>query len=70
MRARSVLEPTAFQTREVVVAMEQDSGIRVAVPRVDGGMVVVTQRLRLPGQAFGKFQLRRARISKFTPSCA
>src|SRR5262249_18595610 len=38
--ARAVLEATAFQTREVVEAMEQDSGKSVDVIRVDGGMVV------------------------------
>jgi glycerol kinase len=38
--ARAVLEATAFQTREVVEAMEKDSGIRLDVLRVDGGMVV------------------------------
>jgi glycerol kinase len=37
--ARAVLEATAFQTREVVEAMERDSGIRMAVLRTDGGMV-------------------------------
>lgn len=37
--ARAVLEATAFQTREVVEAMEQDSGQPVDVVRVDGGMV-------------------------------
>ena len=37
--ARAVLEATAFQTREVVEAMEQDSGITLEVLRVDGGMV-------------------------------
>src|SRR5205085_5556067 len=37
--ARAVLEATAFQTREVVEAMEMDSGIPLAVLRVDGGMV-------------------------------
>jgi glycerol kinase len=37
--ARAVLEATAFQTREVVEAMEQDSGITLDVLRVDGGMV-------------------------------
>ena len=37
--ARAVLEATAFQTREVVEAMEQDSGIPVTVLRTDGGMV-------------------------------
>ena len=37
--ARAALEATAFQTREVVEAIEQDSGIRLDVLRVDGGMV-------------------------------
>jgi glycerol kinase len=36
---RAVLEATAFQTRDVVEAMEQDSGIKLNVLRVDGGMV-------------------------------
>jgi glycerol kinase len=38
--ARAVLEATAYQTREVVDAMEKDSGIALANLRVDGGMVV------------------------------
>jgi glycerol kinase len=37
--ARAALEATAFQTREVVEAMEKDSGIPIAVLRTDGGMV-------------------------------
>lgn len=37
--ARAVLEATAFQTREVVEAMEKDAGVPVAVLRTDGGMV-------------------------------
>jgi glycerol kinase len=37
--ARAVLEATAFQTREVVEAMEKDSGIALDILRVDGGMV-------------------------------
>ncbi len=37
--ARAVLESTAFQTREVLEAMEKDSGISLQVLRVDGGMV-------------------------------
>jgi glycerol kinase len=36
--ARSVLEATAFQTREVFEAMEKDSGIKLAELKVDGGM--------------------------------
>ena len=37
--ARAALEATAYQTREVVEAIERDSGIRLDVLRVDGGMV-------------------------------
>ena len=37
--ARAALEATAFQTREVIEAMERDAGIRVDTLRVDGGMV-------------------------------
>jgi glycerol kinase len=37
--ARAVLEATAFQTREVVEAMEKDAGIPLGVLRTDGGMV-------------------------------
>jgi len=36
---RAVLEATAFQTREVLGAMQQDSAIRIPELRVDGGMV-------------------------------
>jgi glycerol kinase len=37
--ARAVLEATAFQTREVIEAMEADSHIRLDQLRTDGGMV-------------------------------
>jgi glycerol kinase len=37
--ARAALEATAFQTRDVTGAMEQDSGIALNQLRVDGGMV-------------------------------
>jgi glycerol kinase len=37
--ARAVLEATAFQTREVLEAMEKDSGIALDILRTDGGMV-------------------------------
>jgi glycerol kinase len=37
--ARAVLEATAFQTREVVEAMNADSGVALASLKVDGGMV-------------------------------
>jgi glycerol kinase len=38
--ARAVLEATAYQTREVLTAMESDSGTALKELRVDGGMVV------------------------------
>ena len=37
--ARAVLEATAFQTRDVLEAMEKDSGITLDALRTDGGMV-------------------------------
>ncbi len=38
--ARAALEATAFQTWEVLEAMEKDAGIAITSLRVDGGMVV------------------------------
>jgi glycerol kinase len=37
--ARAALEATAWQTREVVDAMQRDTGLTLAALRVDGGMV-------------------------------
>jgi glycerol kinase len=37
--ARAALEATAFQTREVLDAMEKDSGVNLTALKVDGGMV-------------------------------
>ena len=47
--ARAVLEATAFQVREVVDAMANDSGIALDVLRADGGMV--TNELLMQFQA-------------------
>jgi glycerol kinase len=38
--ARAALEATAYQTREVLDAMNQDSGVPLKALKVDGGMVV------------------------------
>ncbi len=38
--ARAVLEATAYQTREVLDAMEKDCGVELKELKVDGGMVV------------------------------
>jgi len=37
--ARASLEATAYQTREVLDAMEKDSGVKLSALKVDGGMV-------------------------------
>ena len=37
--ARAALEATAFQTKEILDAMEKDTGIKLASLKVDGGMV-------------------------------
>ncbi len=38
--ARATLEATAYQTKEILEAMEEDSGVKLKVLKVDGGMVV------------------------------
>ena len=38
--ARAALEATAYQTREVIDAMQADSGMELTALKVDGGMVV------------------------------
>ena len=38
--ARAALEATAYQTREVLDAMEKNSGVQLKALKVDGGMVV------------------------------
>jgi glycerol kinase len=38
--ARAALEATAYQTWDVLAAMERDAGVKVSALRVDGGMVV------------------------------
>jgi glycerol kinase len=37
--ARAVLEANAYQTRDIVEAMNQDSGVKLSKLKVDGGMV-------------------------------
>jgi glycerol kinase len=38
--ARAALESTAYQTRDILEAMEKDSGVELNALKVDGGMVV------------------------------
>jgi len=51
--ARAVLEATAFQTREVVEAMEADSGVRLAELKVDGGMTANDLLMRFQADQLG-----------------
>jgi glycerol kinase len=37
--ARAVLEASAYQTRDIVAAMNKDSGVELSKLKVDGGMV-------------------------------
>ena len=38
--ARAALEATAYQTKDIILAMEQDSGTKLKTLKVDGGMTV------------------------------
>lgn len=51
--ARAVLEATAWQTREVADAMEQDSGIKTETLKVDGGMVVNNTLMQFQSDVLG-----------------
>jgi glycerol kinase len=58
--ARSVLEAAAFQTREVVEAMEKDSGVLVSVLRTDGGMVENELLMQFQADILGRTVVRPA----------
>lgn len=60
--ARAVLEATAYQTLDVVNAMEQDSGIKLSSLRVDGGMVM--------NQLLMKFQADMLNTQVVSPAIA
>ncbi|MBV8732915.1 MAG: glycerol kinase, partial [Acidobacteriia bacterium] len=60
--ARAVLEATAFQTREVIEAMERDSGDILQALRVDGGMTVNHLLMQFQADI-----LRRTVVSPSTP---
>ena len=51
--ARAVLEATAFQTREVLDAMNADSGVPLTELRVDGGMVVNDMLMQFQADLLG-----------------
>jgi glycerol kinase len=51
--ARAVLEATAWQTREVLDAMNADSGVPLTSLKVDGGMVYNNLLMQLQADALG-----------------
>lgn len=63
--ARAVLEATAFQVREVVEAMEKDSGIDLQVLRADGGMVKNELLMQFQSDILGK-PVVRPKVSETT----
>jgi len=50
---RAALEATAYQTREVLDAMEQDSGVQLTALKVDGGMVHNTLLMQFQADILG-----------------
>ncbi len=51
--ARAVLEATAYQTREVLDAMEADSGVKLAELKVDGGMTANEMLMQFQADQLG-----------------
>jgi len=56
--ARAVLEATAFQTREVLDAMNADSGLDLTELRVDGGMVENNLLMQFQADVLGRDVVR------------
>jgi glycerol kinase len=63
--ARAALEATAFQTREVLDAMEQDSGVTLKALKVDGGMVVNDLLMQFQSDILG-VPVMRPRVAETT----
>jgi glycerol kinase len=60
--ARAALEAVAFQSREVLDAMERDSGVRLRGLKVDGGMVVNETLMQFQADILGVPTVRPAVI--------
>ena len=63
--ARAALEATAFQTREVMDAMNADSGVDLAELRVDGGMVANELLMQFQADQLG-VEVIRPRVTETT----
>jgi len=51
--ARAALEATAFQTREVLDAMNKDSGVKLKSLKVDGGMTINSNLMQFQADILG-----------------
>ena len=58
--ARAALEATAYQTREVVEAMDADSGVELESLKVDGGMVANELLMQFQADMLGVDVIRPA----------
>ncbi|MCV2393224.1 glycerol kinase GlpK [Actinotalea sp. M2MS4P-6] len=56
--ARAALEATAFQTREVLDAMEADSGVELKELKVDGGMIANETLMQFQADVLGVHVVR------------
>jgi glycerol kinase len=63
--ARAALEATAFQTRDVLAAMQSDSGIALRELKVDGGMVMNELLMQFQADVLDT-QVVRPRVSETT----
>jgi glycerol kinase len=63
--ARAALEATALQTRDVIVAMQQDSGVPLKSLRVDGGMAVNELIMQFQADVLG-VEVVRPKITETT----
>ncbi len=60
--ARAALEATAYQTMDVMRAMEQDSGVALKALRVDGGMAANDTLMRFQADILGVPVMRSATL--------
>ncbi|NIA30944.1 MAG: glycerol kinase, partial [Actinobacteria bacterium] len=63
--ARAVLEATAYQAREVLEAMQKDSGVKLKSLKVDGGMVANELLMQFQADVLG-VPVERPRITETT----
>ncbi|MDC0936882.1 glycerol kinase GlpK [Pirellulales bacterium] len=63
--ARATVESMAYQSRDVIAAMEADSGVRLKTLRVDGGAVVNEDLMQFQADILGK-PVQRPVVSETT----